>query len=153
MNVSEVLRIACAVPLDLVQLHGDESPADCATVAAEFRVIRALKVDTKFSVLRAAEFAMCRALLLDTPSANHGGSGECFDWAAVDWNGVRDALPKTKLILAGGLNAANVAQAIAAANPDIVDVCSGVESAKGIKSVNQMSEFVAAVRAAEWGKQ
>ena len=150
MDISEVLRIARAVPLDMVQLHGDESPADCATVAAEFRVIRALKVDAKFSPERAAEFAVCRALLLDTPSADHGGSGKSFDWSNVDWNGVRCALPKTKLILAGGLDARNVAAAIAIAQPDMVDVCSGVESAKGIKSLYEMSKFVAAVRAAEW---
>ena len=153
MDLSEVLRIARAVPLDMVQLHGDESPADCAAVAAEFRVIRALKVDAEFSAERAAEFAVCRALLLDTPSAQHGGSGKSFDWLAVDWNGVRSALPKAKLILAGGLNARNVGEAIAAANPDAVDVCSGVESAKGIKSVDKMREFVAAVRAAERGEQ
>jgi len=149
MNISELLRIARAVPLDLVQLHGDESPADCATVAAEFHVIRALKVDAKFSAERAAEFAVCRALLLDTPSAGHGGSGECFYWPGVGWESIRQALPKARLIIAGGLNAHNVGEAIAAASPDAVDVCSGVESAKGIKSLYEMSRFVAAVRAAE----
>jgi phosphoribosylanthranilate isomerase len=150
MNITEVLRIARAAPLDAVQLHGDESPADCATAAAEFRVIRALKVDAKFSAERAAEFAVCRGLLLDTPSAGHGGSGKSFDWSNVDWNGVRCALPQAKLILAGGLNSHNVAEAIAIARPDAVDVCSGVESAKGIKSLIEMGKFVAAVRAAEW---
>jgi phosphoribosylanthranilate isomerase len=153
MDIPEVLRIARAVPLDTVQLHGDESPADCATVAAEFYVIRALKVDAEFSAERVGEFAVCRALLLDTPSAGHGGSGKSFDWSAVDWNGVRDALRKTKLIVAGGLNAGNVAQAIFIAKPDAVDVCSGVESTKGMKSLIEMSKFVAAVRAAEWGEQ
>ena len=153
MNIPEVLRIARAVPLDAVQLHGDESPADCATVAAEFRVIRALKVDAEFSPERAAEFAVCRALLLDTPSAEHGGSGECFDWPGVEWESIRSAVPKAKLIVAGGLNAHNVAEAIAIAKPDAVDVCSGVESSKGIKSLYEMGKFVAAVRAAEWGEQ
>ncbi len=150
MNIPEVLRIARAVPLDAVQLHGDESPADCATVAAEFRVIRALKVDAEFSPERAAEFAVCRALLLDTPSAGHGGSGECFDWPGVEWERIRSAVPKARLIVAGGLNAHNVAKAIAIAKPDAVDVCSGVESSKGIKSLYEMGRFVAAVRAAEW---
>jgi phosphoribosylanthranilate isomerase len=153
MNISEVLRIARAVPLDEVQLHGDESPADCEAVAAEFAVIRALKVDADFGAERAAEFAVCRALLLDTPSAAHGGSGKRFDWAAVGWERVRRALPAAKLILAGGLDAGNVAEAIAVANPDAVDVCSGVESAKGIKSVEKMRAFVAAVRAAERQEQ
>jgi phosphoribosylanthranilate isomerase len=153
MNLSEVLRIARAVPLDAVQLHGDESPADCEAVAAEFSVIRALKVDAGFSAGRAAQFAVCRGLLLDTPSAAHGGSGECFDWTSVEWESVRRALPLAKLILAGGLDAGNVAEAIAVAHPGAVDVCSGVESAKGIKSVEKMREFVAAVRAAERQEQ
>jgi phosphoribosylanthranilate isomerase len=152
MDISEVLRIARAVPLDSVQLHGDESPADCATVAAEFYVIRALKVDTEFSPARVGEFAACRALLLDTPSTNHGGSGKSFEWSAVEWSAVHSALPAAKLILAGGLDARNVAEAIAVARPDVVDVCSGVESTRGIKSLYEMGKFVAAVRAAEWGE-
>ena len=153
MNISEVLCIARAVPLDAVQLHGDESPADCEAVAAEFAVIRALKVGAEFSAERVAEFAVCRGLLLDTPSAAHGGSGECFDWAGVEWERVRRALPAAKLILAGGLDAGNVGEAIAIAKPDMVDVCSGVESAKGIKCLFEMGRFVAAVRAAERQKQ
>jgi phosphoribosylanthranilate isomerase len=153
MNLSEVLRIARTVPLDAVQLHGDESPADCEAVAAEFAVIRALKVDAEFSAGRAAQFAVCTAVLLDTPTAAHGGSGKCFDWTSVEWESVRRAMPLAKLILAGGLHAGNVAQAIAVVNPGAVDVCSGVELAKGIKSVEKMREFVAAVRAAERQEQ
>jgi phosphoribosylanthranilate isomerase len=153
MNLSEVLRIARAVPLDAVQLHGDESPADCEAVAAEFPVIRALKADAEFSPARAAEFAACRGLLLDTPSASHGGSGKRFDWASIPWESVRRALPAAKLILAGGLDVGNVAEAIAIVQPDAVDVCSGVESVRGIKSVEKMRQFVAAVRAAERQEQ
>ena len=149
MNIAEVLRIARAVPLAAVQLHGDESPQQCAAAATEFEVIRALKVDAKFSAGRTAEFAACHGLLLDTPCAGHGGSGESFCWANVDWQSVRDASPAAKLFLAGGLNAGNVAGAIACVHPDAVDVCSGVESAKGIKSLIEMGKFVAAVRAAE----
>jgi phosphoribosylanthranilate isomerase len=149
MNVSEVLRIARAVPLDAVQLHGDEPVSDCQTLAAEFAVIRALKVDAEFSAAPAAQFAACRALLLDAPSAEYGGAGKSFSWAMVDWKRLRAASPSMRLFLAGGLHAANVRQAIAIAQPDAVDVCSGVESEKGIKSVPKMRQFVAAVRAAE----
>ena len=70
--------IARAVPLDAVQLHGDESRRECEALAAEFEVIRALKVDAEFSAEHAAEFAACHGLLLDTPCAGHGGSGEEF---------------------------------------------------------------------------
>jgi len=149
MELAELLEIARAVPLDAVQLHGDESAADCKAVAAQFPVIRALKVGPGFAPAQASEFTTCGALLLDTATPQHGGSGLVFDWAAMNWAGLRRAAPRAKLLLAGGLDASNVAQAIAVARPDAVDVCSGVESAKGIKSVEKMREFVAAVRAAE----
>jgi len=149
MNVSEVLRIAHAVPLNAVQLHGDESRQECEAVAKEFPVIRALKVDANFSEERAAEFSSCSGLLLDTPSAGHGGSGESFNWGSVRWQSVRDGAPSAKMFLAGGLHAGNIAEAINIVHPDVVDVCSGVEFVKGIKSVDKMREFVAAVRAVE----
>jgi phosphoribosylanthranilate isomerase len=149
MNVSEVLRIVRAVPLDAVQFHGDESRRECEAVAKEFDVIRALKVNAEFSKERSAEFACCSGLLLDAPSAGHGGSGESFNWASVRWESVREGSPTAKLFLAGGLHARNIAEAIAVVHPDAVDVCSGVESEKGIKSVEKMREFVAAVRAVE----
>ncbi len=153
MNISEVLRIARAVPLDAVQLHGDESRRDCEVAAQEFDVIRALKADAAFTETAfdklTADFACCRGLLVDTPCDGHGGSGESFDWASVPWASLRTASPAVKIFLAGGLHVGNVGTAIAAAHPDVVDVCSGVESAKGIKSVSHMREFVAAVRAAE----
>lgn len=157
MNISEVLRIARAVPLDAVQLHGDESRSDCELAAQEFEVIRAFKADAAFTGAFTekflAEFACCRGLLVDTPCAEHGGSGESFPWASVPWTSLRRASPAVKVFLAGGLHAGNVAAAIEAAHPDVVDVCSGVEVAKGIKSVSQMREFVAAVRAAERQEQ
>jgi phosphoribosylanthranilate isomerase len=149
MNIADVLRIARAVPLDAVQLHGDESSVDCLLVSREFEVIRAFKAGADFSEERVAEFAACAGLLMDAPCAVYGGSGESFGWTSVPWASLRRALPAAKVFLAGGLDAANVGEAIAAAHPDVVDVCSGVESAKGIKSVSRMHDFVAAVRAAE----
>jgi phosphoribosylanthranilate isomerase len=152
-NVSDVLAIARAVPLDAVQLHGDESAADCETLAAEFAVIRALKVDAEFSAPPASQLAACHALLLDAPSAEYGGAGKSFSWATVDWKRLRATFPSARLWLAGGLDEANVRRAIAIAHPDAVDVCSGVESEKGIKSVPRMRQFVAAVRDAERQEQ
>jgi phosphoribosylanthranilate isomerase len=149
MNVSEVQSIARAVPLDAVQLHGDEPQSDCEALAHEFAVIRAVPVDSNFGVAKAKQFSACRALLLDTPSPTRGGTGECFSWEGIDWESLRRALPQTRLFLAGGLHAGNVARAVSVVHPQAVDVCSGVESAKGIKSVEKMREFVAAVRAAE----
>ena len=153
MNVSDVQRIARAVPLDAVQFHGNESTRDCQSAAPEFEVIRAFKADATFTVERASEFAFCAGLLLDAPCAEHGGSGESFRWSSVPWAELRRAVPSAKIFLAGGLHAANVAAAIVAAHPDVVDVCSGVESAKGIKSMSRMRDFVAAVRAVESQEQ
>src|SRR6266702_674113 len=83
----------------------------------------------------------------------HGGAGESFDWTRVDWEKVRGASPFVDIFLAGGLNAGNVGEAIEIVHPDVVDVCSGVEAEKGIKSASRMREFVAAVRAAEGMEQ
>jgi phosphoribosylanthranilate isomerase len=148
-EVGELLRIAREVPLHAVQLHGEEPAEACQAVAREFPVIRALKAGPDCTPERVAAFAPCRALLIDTPTPQYGGSGEAFDWNAVDWAGLRRALPQAQLWLAGGLHAGSVARAVAVARPDVVDVCSGVESGKGIKSVEKMRSFVAAVRAAE----
>lgn len=149
MNLSAVLEVARAVPLDVVQLHGGESLEDSRTAAREFAVVRALRADASFTAAVAAPFAEFAGLLLDTPCETHGGSGVAFDWAQVDWSAVRAAIHPARLFLAGGLHAGNVGAAIAAARPDVVDVCSGVEAARGIKSVEKMREFAAAVRAAE----
>lgn len=149
MNVSEVRHIARTVPLDAVQLHGDEPQSDYDDLAGEFAVIRAVPVDANFSAATAIPFSTCHSLLLDTPSSARGGTGESFAWESIDWIGLNRALPATRLFLAGGLNPSNVARAISIVHPGAVDVCSGVESAKGIKSMEKMREFVAAVRAAE----
>jgi len=76
-------------------------------------------------------------------ASKYGGSGETFDWQRVPKN---CGMP---LILAGGLNSANVAAAITAVRPYAVDVSSGVESSPGIKSVRQLSEFITTVKNCE----
>jgi phosphoribosylanthranilate isomerase len=168
MPVPDVLRIAREVPLNAVQLHGDESSDDCWVVAAEFPVICALKVDSSLEwrvfeqfrprIISQGSDALKMEdarwdLLLDTPCTDLGGSGESFQWTDVRWDWLRLRLPHSKLFLAGGLDPGNVAQAIAIAHPSAVDVCSGVEEAKGIKSIEKMRAFVAAVRAAERQEQ
>ena len=148
-SVEDILHTARAVPLDVVQLHGDEPLEAAQAIARELPVIRALKVDADFNAARVAPYAFCAGVLLDTPSAGHGGSGRSFAWAGVDWTAIRRMLPKTQLFLAGGLKAENVAEALSHVAPDVVDVCSGVEKEKGVKSVRKMREFVAAVQVAE----
>jgi len=127
-----------------VQLHGDESPEFCASLAAG-RVIKALRVGPDFTPERAAVYP-AEAILLDAfiPSAR-GGTGHTFDWTLARLTRERVG----RLILAGGLTTRNVAEAIRAVRPYGVDACSGIESGPGRKSVGLMREFVAAVRSVD----
>jgi phosphoribosylanthranilate isomerase len=138
----ELGEILDAVPLDLLQFHGDETPEECAHYQRPF--IKALRVrpgdDLQAQCLR---YRQARGILLDTfvPGVP-GGTGEAFDWSLVPEN---LALP---VVLAGGLSPENVADAIARMRPYAVDVSGGVEAAKGIKDPLKIQAFVRAVRAA-----
>jgi phosphoribosylanthranilate isomerase len=131
-------EVAAGVGLHRVQLHGDETPEAC--VGFTLPVIKALAVRERprLEQLRAWPVS---ALLLDTPTQGFGGSGRTFPWEHVQ--GLSDALT---LLLAGGLNAENVAAAIRAVQPHAVDVASGVEQAPGIKDPEKLARFVAAAR-------
>ncbi len=136
-----VRRIASALPLDAVQLHGDESPDYVRELALPV-VIKALRVahDSPVAAMRAYE---CAAILLDTWNADApGGTGETFPWAMA----AAARAHAQRLILAGGLTSANVGEAIRTVRPFAVDVCSGVESAPGKKDENKVRSFVDAVR-------
>ena len=140
----EIEETLDAVPLDLLQFHGDETPAQCARYRRPY--IKALRMREDLdlaAIARDYAGAGARGLLLDTYVAGvPGGTGQAFDWTRVP----RDlSLP---LIVAGGLDAANVATAIAASRAYGVDVSGGVEQAKGIKDAAEIVRFVAAVRGA-----
>jgi phosphoribosylanthranilate isomerase len=131
--------------LDRVQLHGDETPAEVARHGA--RAIKAVALGAEADLARLETF-VAPLLLIDTPSAGKGGSGVVGDWALA--RRARDALRARGVLvaLAGGLDAGNVAAAIAAVAPDVVDVASGVESAPGVKDAAKVDAFVAAARGA-----
>ena len=140
-RIEEALR---AVPHALLQFHGDESPADCARFGRAY--LRAVAMAEGVDLLDwERRYPTAAALLADAPGAAFGGGGRVFDWSRLP--GVeRRSRP---LILAGGLDASNVGAAIRAARPRGVDVSSGVEAERGIKSEALMRGFVAAVRAAD----
>jgi phosphoribosylanthranilate isomerase len=143
-HIDEVLD---RVPLTLLQLHGDETPEQCAGFRIPF--IKVARVRPALDLLEfAAAFDQAVALLLDTHTAVYGGSGKVFDWSLVPpaLTGPDAARP---VVLSGGLNAANVADGIARVRPAAVDALSGIESAKGIKDATAMRDFVAAVRSAD----
>lgn len=136
--------------LDLLQLHGDEHPERVAAVKARFGlpIIKALAIAVPADVDRAREFSgLADWLLFDakppkTPGALPGGNAARFDWSLLagrEWT-----LP---WMISGGLEAANVAQAIAATGAGAVDVSSGVERERGVKDAGMIGAFIAAARA------
>ncbi|MEA5671542.1 phosphoribosylanthranilate isomerase [Pseudomonas sp. MH2] len=138
-ELNEILEV---VPLDLLQFHGDETPADCEGYHRPW--IKALRVRPGDDLEAACQqYSGARGILLDTYVAGvPGGTGEAFDWSLVP------ARLSKPIILAGGLSADNVGQAIAQVNPYAVDVSGGVEQAKGIKDASKIEAFMRAVRAA-----
>lgn len=142
VDADEVRKIAAIVDLACVQLHGNISPETCRELAQEFRVIRAFQTDGSFQPENVASFSDCDALLDAAHPELRGGTGRTSDWPTA-----RATRPFTRfLILSGGLNAKNVRQAIETVAPDAVDVCSGVESAPGVKNHEAIKKFIAAVR-------
>jgi phosphoribosylanthranilate isomerase len=130
-------RVLQDVPLDLLQFHGNESPADCARYGRPY--IKAVRVNRDTDLLKyAADFDAARGLLLDAfVQGVPGGTGERFDWSLIP-----PALPKP-VILSGGLKPDNVADAVQRVRPWAVDVSSGVEASKGIKDAHQIARFIA----------
>jgi phosphoribosylanthranilate isomerase len=142
--LDEIERLADAIGLSLIQLHGDEGPAFCGEVARRTgaRIIKAQSVRLASDVVSVQAFRT-DFHLLDTHRAGlRGGTGETFDWTMLTRRRT-----KVPLILSGGLHPGNVAEAIATAHPFAVDVASGVESAPGIKDPDKLRAFADAVRA------
>lgn len=136
---AQVHRVIEAVPLNLLQFHGDETVDQCEGFGLPY--LRAARVRPGVDLLEfASQFPSARALLLDTWTPVYGGSGESFDWSLVPTS---CPLP---VILSGGLTPDNVADAIRQVRPVAVDVSSGVETAKGIKDAAKIRAFVSAVR-------
>jgi len=125
--------------LDLVQLHGEETPEVCEDLAP--RAIKAWRIRTNADIQALLPYQeVVKAFLLDawSPSA-HGGTGETFDWSiAIE---AKKVLSRP-IILAGGLKPENVAQAVKQVRPWGVDVSSGVENAPGKKNIDMVADFI-----------
>ncbi len=150
-TVDEVRAVVEAGPVALLQFHGDETPAECAAIAAAVQrpFMRAYRVkpDTDPSELLESESqyraasAWFSSLLLDTWVDAYGGAGKVFDWSLIP----KELAPR--VVLSGGLSVHNVTGAVAQVRPFAVDISSGVEAAKGIKDARLIAAFVDAVRA------
>ena len=136
---SRVVEIAHRAGVKAVQLHGNETPEQTAEVAASMRwVIKAFSATS--SQLAKADTYGTNLVLVDAPSP---GSGKLFDWSLA-----QEAPDTVQLILAGGLDPDNVADAIDAVAPWGVDVASGVEASPGKKDPTKVRRFIANSRAA-----
>ncbi|WP_099156596.1 phosphoribosylanthranilate isomerase [Virgibacillus ndiopensis] len=133
-SLENIQQIAMQVGLDYIQLHGDESPEFAEKLA--YPIIKAFPMESD-TIKEISKFP-CDYYLLDSPiGANRGGNGTTFDWKLL----TETNLNLSKVILAGGLNADNVQEAIAKARPSGVDVSSGVES-DGQKDIAKIKEFI-----------
>ena len=141
-SASEVAEAVRRARLSAVQLHGDENVADYARVGAP--LIKAVTLAGSEDVAKALALPSEVTVLVDaTDTRKRGGTGQLADWLLA--KAVSDARP---VILAGGLSATNVGDAIRAVRPWGVDLSSGVEQAPGVKSPERMRELFAAVAAA-----
>ncbi|MCE1182172.1 MAG: phosphoribosylanthranilate isomerase [Rhodocyclales bacterium] len=137
-----VLATCALVPINLLQFHGDETPAYCQQFARPW--LRAGRVRPGLDLVEFARaYSEARGLLLDAFVEGYGGGGHVFDWTLIP-----PGLPGY-LVLSGGLNADNVGDAIRRVRPVAVDVSSGAEMRKGIKDHDKIAAFVAAVRKAD----
>ena len=121
------------VPLDMIQLHSDETPDFCNQF--DVAILKALRIKNEASLSVMDQYDVA-VFLLDTFSNDqYGGTGETFDWSVLNRKF------KTPIILSGGLNSENILYAIDAVNPSAVDVNSGVESSPGKKDFNKLKSL------------
>jgi phosphoribosylanthranilate isomerase len=147
---ARIAAILAAAPLDLLQLHGSETPERVAAIKAKFGlpVMKVIKVRDAADIARAADYeTVADRLMFDTlpppdmKNALPGGNAVSFDWTLLQ--GFRSRLP---WMLAGGLTPENLAQAVRQSGAPAVDVSSGVEDRPGEKNPNKIKDFLEVAR-------
>lgn len=125
-----------ALPLNVLQFHGNESTRFCGQFNLPY--FKAIAARSRAYLQQAmTDYQSASAFIVDTPGDNgFGGTGETFDWSLIP------SAINQPVILAGGLSATNVQQAIHAYSPYAVDVCSGIEQRPGVKDIEKMKAFV-----------
>ena len=154
-TATEIIATYTRIPCALLQFHGDETPEDCVRAGRPFLRAARIPLDEnpapgspRFDLLNyAQDYSAAQAILLDAHVDGFGGGGKTFNWSLLPPN------VNAHLVLSGGLTPANVTDGILQVRPRCkslaVDVSSGVEISKGIKSADKINQFVAAVRAAD----
>ena len=139
---NDLRRAAEELPQALLQFHGDETAAQCEAAGRPY--LRAARMAPGFDLLDFAQlFHSAQALLLDADVEGFGGGGKVFDWSQIP-----PSVP-LPVVLSGGLSPANVTDGVLSVRPWAVDVSSGVEIGKGLKSGPLMRRFCKAVREAD----
>lgn len=141
-DVAVVRATLAAVPLDILQFHGDETAEYCERFGKPY--LKVARMRPGLDLLEYARtYPSAAGLLLDAYVEAYGGAGQTFDWSLIP-----RSLP-LPIVLSGGLTTENVASAVRGVRPWAVDVSSGVEAAKGIKDADKIAAFVAAVKNAD----
>jgi phosphoribosylanthranilate isomerase len=147
---AEIQAVLALSALDLIQLHGSETPERVSEIKqlTGLPVMKAIKLAGPEDLATAADyFNVADRLLFDAKApanmknALPGGNALSFDWELL-----RDADISLPWMLAGGLDASNLAEAAATSGATTIDVCSGVESAPGVKALNRIEEFLNAAK-------
>jgi phosphoribosylanthranilate isomerase len=140
-EVDEILEITSVVDLDVIQLHGDESPDLVKRISlAVYRPVwKAVPVASRRDIEHLDVWG-AEAVLHDAPTPGRGGAGAKFDWTLA--REARERFPQLNIVLAGGLNPDNVAEAVRTVEPWAVDVASGVEAGPGIKDATKLDAFL-----------
>ncbi len=135
-RANDIEQVLAAVPLNVIQFHGDESEQACKAYGRPY--IKALRMKDGLDIAaRVSEYESASGFLLDTyVKGEPGGTGQAFNWDRVPHNAAKP------IVVAGGLTPGNVEQAVRTASPYAVDVSGGVESAPGIKSHEKINAFI-----------
>jgi phosphoribosylanthranilate isomerase len=152
-TAAEVAAVLARAPLSLLQFHGDETPQQCAAIAAAVKrpFMRAARIGTSTTPADLLKYEQdyrsaspyFTGLLLDTLVEQYGGSGKVFDWSLIP----EELAPR--VVLSGGLSVHNATDAVQRVRAHAVDISSGVEQAKGIKDAAKIAAFISAVRLAD----
>ena len=137
---SSIKDITAEVNLDLLQIHGDETPEYCTRLESPY--IKAFRLKDEAAISEINDYNTNYFLFDAYSKDEYGGTGHAFDW-----NIIKDKPFENKyVILSGGLNPGNVGEAVSLLNPYAVDVSSGVEESPGKKDIVKIKKFIEAVR-------
>lgn len=143
-TLNEIEKVLEKFPLDVLQLHGNESTNDINNIKDYFKlpIIKAFGVLQKQDIEKYKEFEeLVDYLLFDSKSKEHGGSGVSFNW-----NMLKSFSFKKPYFVSGGLNASNIKDAIKQSGTNLIDVSSSLENPKGEKNIKLIGEFLRQVK-------